>query len=739
MIGLWFLHAWLALAAVPVAGAAVAAHLLNRRRQQPVRWAAMQFLDAAILQARRRLRLERWLLIALRTLMVALLCLFVARPIARSVGLSGGDDAGALLIVVDNGLAMQGPSGQPGQNLLAGAVEAVLPLVHGWRGPVAVMAGAGRQGVQWVDRTDVAEGVLSKVVPTAGRTDWVKVFGQAKGLAGECRLPSQRRSVVILTSLTRGSWEAGLLRQPVAELEDVAGRVLLLDVQPASRGNVAVTHLSVESAFAGRDLPVRVAATIANYSASTVRNLKVTWSVDGREVRQDEAREISVGASHGVVADLPVLTEGEHGVSVRVWRSPQGTAQDTKTPSDASVLDVLPADDQRWASVIVPAHRRIIVVEPEASAAPSNRASLFVGAVLSSTAQQSTVPVQVDVIAPAQLATSLIEPADAVVLCDVPGLVESDWQALKSHLSRGGGLVTWLGPRWAGGTADKGAMDVLPGKPGAVLAAPPQAEWFVQPASSVPLAVGDLDSSGGKAELLGSVRSLVKVDLASGAQVLAQAAGMPVALLRQVGRGRSVMVATSPDLSWANLASQPTFPAFVLGLLREAIARPVDGRQVICGEPIELAIGSGSVKQARWIKPDGSSEPANMSLAGGLTKAVLPVAAMPGTYQLEADGQGRTAFANADGAAGDLREVSEAARKNLVDSGVRLMGKKDLPAALADGATGEWAGPLAWLVLVLAAGEMVLTGLSTRQRRTDSSVAGWQGDKARYPSAITGR
>src|SRR5204862_6542274 len=59
-----------------LAGAAsvpVIIHLLNRRRFRIVEWAAMRFLLAAQRQNVRRLRLEQWLLLAVRCLLLVLL------------------------------------------------------------------------------------------------------------------------------------------------------------------------------------------------------------------------------------------------------------------------------------------------------------------------------------------------------------------------------------------------------------------------------------------------------------------------------------------------------------------------------------------------------------------------------------------------------------------------------------------------------------------------------------------
>src|SRR5262245_53396571 len=50
-------------------------HLLNRKRFKVVQWAAMRFLLAAQKRTTRKLRIEQWLLLAIRTLLLVLLIL----------------------------------------------------------------------------------------------------------------------------------------------------------------------------------------------------------------------------------------------------------------------------------------------------------------------------------------------------------------------------------------------------------------------------------------------------------------------------------------------------------------------------------------------------------------------------------------------------------------------------------------------------------------------------------------
>ena len=66
---------WLAAAAAPWL-----IHLLSRRKYRETAWAAMDFLLAAVKRRTRRIRIEQWLLLLVRTLVIAVLVTAVAEP-----------------------------------------------------------------------------------------------------------------------------------------------------------------------------------------------------------------------------------------------------------------------------------------------------------------------------------------------------------------------------------------------------------------------------------------------------------------------------------------------------------------------------------------------------------------------------------------------------------------------------------------------------------------------------------
>src|SRR5215216_936505 len=103
-----FLNAYL-LTGLVLASVPVIIHLLNRRRFQLVEWAPMKYLKLTIKTNRRRLRIEQLILLALRTLLIIMLILAVARPALSESGLGrvfGGKGRVSRVIVIDDSLSM---------------------------------------------------------------------------------------------------------------------------------------------------------------------------------------------------------------------------------------------------------------------------------------------------------------------------------------------------------------------------------------------------------------------------------------------------------------------------------------------------------------------------------------------------------------------------------------------------------------------------------------------------------
>lgn len=127
------LHASLAAAGIACIAIPIIIHLLMHRRRRPVMWGAMRFLLEAYRRQRRRLMLEKWLLLACRCLVIALLALAIGRPfIGRVLGAGAGR---TLYLLVDNSLTsgVRGPDGTAALEHHKAAAKAAIEALHAAR------------------------------------------------------------------------------------------------------------------------------------------------------------------------------------------------------------------------------------------------------------------------------------------------------------------------------------------------------------------------------------------------------------------------------------------------------------------------------------------------------------------------------------------------------------------------------------------------------------------------------
>src|SRR5882672_5185422 len=82
-------------------------HLLHRQKYRRVRWAAMEFLLAALKKTQRRLRLENLILLLLRILIMIILAIAISRPFVKASALGlPGDSNTQHFLVIDNSYSM---------------------------------------------------------------------------------------------------------------------------------------------------------------------------------------------------------------------------------------------------------------------------------------------------------------------------------------------------------------------------------------------------------------------------------------------------------------------------------------------------------------------------------------------------------------------------------------------------------------------------------------------------------
>ncbi len=191
MIG--FLHPWM-LAGLLAAAIPILLHLLARREPPTVVFPAVRYLVTTTREHQRRLKLQNWLLLLLRTLLVATLVLAAAGP---TVPLSGvpGHAPSALVLILDN---------SPSSGTTAGGSPQLAQLVAAAR---QVLARATPDDALWLVGADGIprrgdRALLSELLDSMTVSPRRMELGAAIAQAGEVLAAESRPGeIVLLTDL----------------------------------------------------------------------------------------------------------------------------------------------------------------------------------------------------------------------------------------------------------------------------------------------------------------------------------------------------------------------------------------------------------------------------------------------------------------------------------------------------------------------------------------------------------
>ena len=223
MIG--FLHPWM-LAALPAVALPLLLHLLARREPPTVAFPAVRYLRTATAEHQRRFRLQHWLLLLLRMLLILALVLAASGPTMQLAGVPG-HAPGALVVILDNSAssgAMVGGTPQLESLVRAGrrALARATPEDGVWLVPAD---GRPRRG-----SAASLESVLDSLTVLPTRLD----LGVAISLANEILADDARPGeILLLSDLQATAVTAAPMRAPL-----IVARPS--EAPPANRGVVRV-------------------------------------------------------------------------------------------------------------------------------------------------------------------------------------------------------------------------------------------------------------------------------------------------------------------------------------------------------------------------------------------------------------------------------------------------------------------------------------------------------------------
>jgi len=630
----WLLSG-LALATIPII-----IHLFHKRRYRETRWAAMRFLLEASRKNTRRLRLEQLVLLAIRTLILLLLPLALARPYITSFnGLFDSKTRTHRVIVIDTSFSMGYTTGGESHFDRARRMARQIADAAGSGDPLNLVRIAGIQPPAVIARAAYrAEDVIREIDGLRMSHEPAQVL-PALQTVNEIldSLPDvPDKEVILLTDFQSHSWAPKATQDQVQMQEQLRqlthrGPLRVVDLGLTAAANVAVVDLALSDANVILGQPADFRATLQNFGDQAASALSVSLYVDG-QLAQSQTVDVAANDRLQLNYQFTFAESGDHEVEVR------------------SLADNLEIDDRRRLAVRVKQRIEVLLIDGRPSGRPSDGAAFYVDRALNPRSRDQPVftHTRTRIHTDGELAGLELAGFDCIILCNVELFTQREAERLRAYVMSGGSLVVILGNqvnrdsynailygngnqllparldqrmgnaddpqilyRFATDQLDHPVMSVYRGNPGAGLERPLVLEYF------------QLDTR----------------DNPQARVVLYYDNQHPVIVESPLGLGRVALVSTACDGGrWNTLARRDG--GVLVTLMNELVDFLISGhsrkRQLIVGDSISRSVSAAPLPESiEIVRPDQQTQSLNIQHRGNTAEFTYHDTDRAGFYRIK--------------------------------------------------------------------------------------------------------
>jgi len=616
-------------------GAPILIHLLHRRRYIEVPWAAMRFLIAATKKQSRRLHLEQLLLLIVRTLIVLLIAMALARPSIETMGEYFRSEGPRHRIIVIDATFSMGYAGQDRSRFDRA------------RDIGRQIASAARQG-DALQLVRIGESIPRVIVkqpayqPTAvlEEIDQLPLLDERADVSGVLEdindllamVPEiTKKEVYFLTDLQTAGWaprdssEATRVKSGLKRLADRA-KLVFLDVGQPGTANTAIAGLRASEGFVLSGRSLQLSTTIRNYSTSGAVGQTVELLLDDR---LSDTRQVDLPAETDVRVDFtPAFSSGEHRVEVRL--KPDG----------------LRVDDSRRLVIPVRDELQVLLVNGKPSGEPMGNATDFLKLSLSPDIpnRPPVSPIRPTVIREGDLLGTDLARFDCVFLCNVAMLTDREAELLRGYLESGGGVVFCLGDqvrpdnyneilyKSADGARQRNLGPLLPAKLLERVGDAKKKETFFEfepPGDFAHPIVRPFQGNPGAGLELTKTFSYFKTQVLEdrGATVVLRfSSGDPAIVEAPFGRGRVLLVTTSVDREWSTWA---VWGQSLIPLMHETVNFAVSSRwsdrEALVGQTLTSHLATRASRVSAALQSPGGDAQSPVTSADGRSVVTEPI------------------------------------------------------------------------------------------------------------------
>jgi len=597
----------------------------------------MQFLLAAVRKNRRRIRVEQWLLLLIRTLVVILVVTAMAKPFLETFGAVIAGRRTHRVLVLDNSLSMGYTTAESSRfdqaRALAGQLvnnsrrgDAVSVILMGSPPKVVIREPSSNLGEV---RKEIDELTVSH-----GGTDLAATFEAINRVLEVSRI--DQKEVVFLTDLQAASWRAkaeggDAIKRVLDKLEDRRVRWVVIDLGKAGGENRAVTELKLAAPLVSVSATAIIRTVLHNYGSAASEGARVRLTVDGR-LGPEETLDLLSGEDVPAVFRFQFSTPGDHLVEVSIDDDP------------------LALDNRRWMVVPVREALKVLLVDGHFKSEPYQAETDYLAQALAPTEETpgQPRPIRVEVVAESQLSHRELSNYDVVVLCNVAQFNQPEATALDDFLKQGGGVVVFSGDQVVADNYNRllysDGKGLLPASIGPSMgdAAKKEGAFFFNPLGyRHPLISeyqGQTDpvTAGITQVITLEYRKLVLPPDSKAEIAMRFDTGDPAVVEMGRHRGTVILVATSADLGWTNWPLHKSYLPVMQQIVMGAASGRFAERNIKVGQPFDQSFpAAGAGAAVTVVPPKGQPHATKLQAAEGVSQFHFEETDVAGQYQVK--------------------------------------------------------------------------------------------------------
>ena len=616
-------------------------HLLNKRRFKIVEWAAMDFLFDADKKNRRRVRLENFLLLLLRCLVMLLIGFLLARPfLPSSISKTFAktqqferiillDDSLSQQVSVGNGttfdvarLAIKDLLNRAAVNDTDDSLTLFLtsqpdkPILSNH--PISV---------------ETMEDKLIRMMDEMKCSDMSTDYGQVLDSVlshVEDQREDVNRVVYLMTDLRQQDWQPvddqaaanpNEIVKKISENENVAG-CFVVDTGIDSDDNLTIVDIQPEDLLVANSV-IRFNVTVANNGSLTAQDIGVRFQVGEEAPQVERIGELTPGKQSTItfryMFNYDRTNISDNDIGDQLEQNLKNYPITVELMQEGRIVDLLRADSVADYVARVQNGIPVLLVDGQADLVPERSETHF----LSSTEVRGT-GLLTDMVTHTEFESVSLSKYGVIFLCNVSDVSSDRLKALRQWVEDGGGLVLMPGslvrPDTFNATFFKEGKGLSPFQLISRQGDPNRQDYKsfdVTPGGHPGLAVVDALESVFNSLKIYQWFSTAVAEGQFGTEVI-----VPLRLTdennsiamaeRTTGKGRVIGFSFSADLDWTDWPPHPSYAPVISDLIHYLASRDAGLATTVVGgsvaHPVDLSIYDGKVG---LIDPQGEKIEAN--------------------------------------------------------------------------------------------------------------------------------